>query len=199
MNRPRPLHLTPIAAVLAVLAVLLTVLPVAAGEAEHAFVGTKNCKKCHLKEYKSWAETKMAMSFDNLKPGVRAEAKTAAGLDPAKDYTKDATCLPCHTTGYGKKGGFVDIETTPELAGVSCEACHGAGEDYIQEQLMSLKNKEYKLADVVAAGMVAEVSAEQCVQCHNSKSPFVDEGFVFDFAANKDKGTHEAFPLKYEH
>jgi hypothetical protein len=199
MNRPRPLHLTPIAAVLAVLAVLLTGLPAAAGETEHAFVGTKACKKCHLKEYKSWAETKMANAFDNLKPGERAEAKKAAGLDPDKDYTTDPTCLPCHTTGYGKEGGFVDVATTPELVGVSCEVCHGAGADYIQDQLMSLKNKEYKLADVVAAGMVAEVSAEQCTPCHNSESPFVEDGFVFDFAANKDKGSHEKFPLKYEH
>ncbi len=180
--------------------VLFAGIPMSSGQAtEHAFVGTKKCKKCHLKEYKSWAETKMAKSFNDLKPGERVENKIVAGLDPEKDYTTDATCLPCHTTGYGKKGGFVDVETTPELVGVSCEACHGAGADYIQEQLMSLKNKTYAKVDVVAAGMVAEVSAEQCTPCHNAESPFVGDDFVFDFEANKEEGIHELFPMKYEH
>jgi len=162
-------------------------------------VGNKNCRKCHIKEAKSWAETAMAQTFEVLKPGVRAEEKTAAGLDPAKDYTTDVTCLPCHTTGFGKEGGFVDIDSTPELAGVGCEMCHGAGGTYTQDHLMSLKNKDYKKSEVVAAGMVATVSKEQCLGCHNSDSPFVGDGFVFDFEANKDKGTHEVFPLKYEH
>lgn len=166
---------------------------------EHAFISTKGCRKCHIKQYKSWAETKMAQAFEILKPGERAEAKKGAGLDPDKDYTTDATCLPCHTTGYGKKGGFVDIATTPELVGVGCEMCHGAGGTYVADDLMSLKNKEYKKADVVAAGMVSEVSAEQCVSCHNADSPTVADDFVFDFAANKDKGTHKNYPLKYQH
>ena len=39
----------------------------------------------------------------------------------------------------------------------------------------------------------------QCTACHNPKSPFVDDDFVFDFEANKDKGTHEKYPLKYQH
>jgi hypothetical protein len=184
--------------ILALAAAALLVVSLAAEE-EHAFVGSKNCKKCHLKQYKSWEATTMAQTFEVLKPGERAEQKTAAGLDPEKDYTTDATCLPCHTTGYGKEGGFVDIETTPELAGVGCEWCHGAGATYTQDELMSLKNKEYKLAEVVAAGMVEKVGADQCTPCHNSESPFVGDDFVFDYEANKDEGLHEHFPLKYEH
>ncbi len=167
--------------------------------AEHAYVGSKNCKKCHIKEYKSWAETKMAQSFEVLKPGVRAEQKTGAGLDPEKDYTADATCLPCHTTGYGKTGGFVDAETTPNHLGTGCEMCHGAGGTYTQKQHMSLQNKEYKKADIVAVGMVDTVSMEQCAACHNQESPFVGEGYVFDFEARKEEGTHENYPLKYQH
>ena len=77
-----------------------------AADKEHAYTGSKACKKCHTKEYKTWAETSMAKAFALLKPGVRAEEKTAAGLDPTMDYTKDKECLPCHTTGYGKKDGF---------------------------------------------------------------------------------------------
>jgi hypothetical protein len=170
-----------------------------AGAGDHAFIGSAKCKMCHLKEYKSWAETKMANSFDTLKPGERAEQKEAAGLDPAKDYTTDETCLPCHTTGYGEEGGFVDMATSPKLLGVGCEMCHGAGGSYVHDDLMSLKNKNYKKADIVAAGMVGTITEAQCQQCHNSDSPFVGDDYVFDFESRKDEGTHEKFPLKYEH
>jgi hypothetical protein len=67
----------------------------------------------------------MAKSFDLLKPGVAAEAKTAHNLEPNKDYTADAECLSCHTTGYGQPGGFVSVAETPKLVGVQCEVCHG--------------------------------------------------------------------------
>ena len=123
----------------------------------------------------------------------------AAGLDPDKDYTTDPECLACHTTGYGEKGGFADLASTPELAGVGCEMCHGAGGTYTQKELMSLKNKEYKKAEIVAAGMFESISADQCVTCHNAKSPFVGEDFVFDFETRKAEGTHDSHPLKYEH
>jgi hypothetical protein len=179
-------------------AVLLAAAPAAPG-AEPAYVGTNNCKKCHVKEWKSWSETKMAKTFEVLKPGVSAEAKTAAGLDANKDYTKDPTCVACHTTGFGKPGGFVDIATTPDRAGVGCEMCHGPGGTYTQEGYMTLKNKEYKKAELVKVGMVGEVSAAQCINCHNTDSPFVDEKYLFDFAKKKTAGTHELFPLKYQH
>ena len=183
---------------LLVVVALLFAVPASYAE-DHAFVGSKKCRKCHIKEHKSWAKTKMGMSFDVLKPGERAEQKTAAGLDATKDYTKDAECLPCHTVGYGKPGGFVDIETTPELAGVGCESCHGAGGTYIEDQYMSLKNKEYKRADIVAVGMTDQITAAVCEGCHNTKSPFVGDDYVFDFETKKDEGTHENFPLKYQH
>jgi hypothetical protein len=182
-----------------VLALLLLFASGTSISGDHSFVGTKNCRKCHLKQWKSWSTTTMATTFETLRPGERAEAKKAAGLDPDKDYTKDPTCLPCHTTGYGVEGGFVDEASSPELVGVSCEMCHGAGGTYTKDELMSLKNKEYKLGDVVAAGMVEKVSIDQCKGCHNAHSPFVADDFVFDYDANKDKGTHENYPLKYAH
>ncbi|MCP4202263.1 MAG: hypothetical protein GY769_10035 [bacterium] len=166
---------------------------------EFEYIGSKGCKKCHLKQYKSWEATTMATTFNALKPGERGEAKLTAGLDPNNDYTKDEACIKCHVTGYGEPGGFVDIETTPDLANVGCETCHGPGGSYTADELMSLKNKEYKRADVVAAGMVEKVGAEQCNGCHNSESPFVAEGYVFDYEGNKDGGTHEHYPLKYNH
>lgn len=167
--------------------------------AEHSFVGSKRCKPCHLQQHKSWEQTKMANAFVLLKAGERAEAKKKAGLDPKKDYTTDKTCLPCHVTGYGKPGGFKSIEEAPDLAGVGCEMCHGAGGDYIKTGLMTLQNKEYKRTDLVAAGLNVP-KAETCTtQCHNTKSPFVGKNYVFDWTTRKAQGTHTHFPLKYKH
>jgi len=95
------------------LALLISVPAIAAEKEKFDYAGVKTCKKCHRKVWKTWKDTPMAESFTILKPGERAEMKTKAGLDPKKDYTKDATCLPCHTTGYGKPGGFVSVEKTP--------------------------------------------------------------------------------------
>ena len=177
----------------------LSISSLSAGEGEHKYVGSKKCKMCHMKEWRSWAETKMAKSFEQLKPGQNVEAKKKAGLDPEKDYTQDETCLPCHTTGYGKSGGFSTVEVTPKLVGVGCEMCHGPGGTYTKNQYMSLKNKEYKKADLVPVGLVGEITKDRCLVCHNTKSPFVGDDYVFDFEENKEKGTHEKFPLKYQH
>ncbi|MFQ5865187.1 MAG: cytochrome c family protein [bacterium] len=167
---------------------------------EYSFIGTKGCKKCHIKQFKSWKETKMANAYEILKPGERAEAKKNAGLDPEKDYTKDAECLACHTTGYGKPGGFVSLEKTPQLVGVSCEMCHGAGSEYTKVQYMHLKNKNYKLAEVVKVGLIAPVTGDRCTEvCHNEKSPFFKKDEPFDFEKRKEQGTHKHFPLKYKH
>ena len=181
--------------VVAALALWASGLSSAAGEG-HAYVGSKKCRACHLKEHTSWTATKMAKAFDKLKPGVAIAAKAKAKLDPKKDYTADPSCLGCHTTGYGKPGGFVDVATTPDLAGVGCEMCHGAGGTYLQKEHMSLQNKEYKKAELVKVGLVGEITAKQCVECHNAKSPFFEE---FKFEERKAKGTHEKLPLKYKH
>lgn len=175
---------------------LLATAPVASAE-EHAFVGSKNCKKCHIKEYKSWEQTKMASAYDSLKPGVDVEIKAELGLSAEEDYTQNAECVACHVTGMGKEGGFVSEEETPELANVGCETCHGAGGTYLQDGYMTLKNKEYKRSEFVAVGMVEKVGEEQCVACHNENVPIED--YTFDYETEKDAGTHENFPLKYNH
>lgn len=177
----------------------LAVQGAAVGDEEHAYVGSKKCKMCHLKEASWWSETTMAKAFEVLKPGASSDAKKKAGLDSAKDYTTDETCLRCHTTGFKKKGGFESLALTPDLAGVGCEMCHGPGGTYTQNEHMSLKNKEYKKADLVAVGLVGEITEKLCQTCHNTDSPFVGPDYVFDFSANKAKGTHEKIPLKYPH
>jgi hypothetical protein len=170
-----------------------------AGAKTPSFVGAKKCKMCHLKQYQTWEQTKMAKSFELLRAGVAADAKKKANLDPQKDYTHDEKCLPCHTTGFGKPGGFVSIEKTPELVGVQCESCHGPASEYLQEGAMTLKNREYKRAELVKLGLVA-ISAETCTsQCHNNKSPFVGKDYVFNYEQRRAQGTHEHIALKFQH
>lgn len=163
------------------------------------YVGAKKCKACHIKQYKSWKKTTMAQSFENLKPGVKAEAKKKAGVDPDKDYTADAGCLKCHTTGYGEPGGFTSIEETPKLAGVQCESCHGPGSEY---RGIMKKNKKYKHSEVKEAGLLMPSENEKlCMECHGGESPFnekVDPKYAFDFKERLEK-SHEHFPMKYEH
>jgi hypothetical protein len=177
-------------------ALLFVVLPFGHADS-HSYVGAKKCRPCHLKQYTSWSATKMAAAFDLLKPGVRADAKKKAKQDPTKDYTHDSSCLPCHTTGYGKPGGFKSIEETPDLAGVQCESCHGPHSNVLQ--VMTIQNKSYKRNEVLAAGL--EIPGEKTCkdQCHNSKSPMVGANYVFDYAVRKAQGTHEHSPLKFPH
>jgi hypothetical protein len=164
-----------------------------------SYVGAKKCRMCHLKQFQTWEQTKMAKSFELLRAGVAAEAKTKANLDSQKDYTHDEKCLGCHTTGYGKPGGFVSVEKTPELVGVQCESCHGPGSEYLQEGAMTLKNKEYKRTELVSLGLVL-INAETCTSlCHNSKSPFVGKDYVFNYEQRRKQGTHEHIALKFEH
>ncbi|MFQ5723006.1 MAG: cytochrome c family protein [Terriglobia bacterium] len=179
----------------ATLALVLSGIGLLPQTAAAQYVGAKRCRACHLVQFRSWEQTRMAQAFDLLKPGVAAEAKQAHNLDPDKDYRGDPACVSCHVTGHGQPGGFVSVEKTPQLVGVQCEVCHGPGKGYLKPNLMSLKNKDYKRSDLLAAGMVIP-SAEICQNCHNEKSPFYQP---FDYEARKDKGIHSHKPLKYKH
>jgi len=162
------------------------------------YVGPERCKECHPKQYESWKRTKMAKSFNALRPGVFVKEKLMVGLDPDRDYTHDAECLPCHTTGYGLVGGFVSIEETPEMAGVSCEACHGHGGTYVGT-VMDPKNPTFRTAEAREAGLIYPPPERVCRECHNERSPYVGQDYKFYYDERVKLGTHEHYHLKYEH
>ncbi|MBU4186388.1 MAG: cytochrome c family protein, partial [Proteobacteria bacterium] len=70
----------------------------------------EKCKDCHAEHVETYSRWKYSRNFRILE---------MRGKD------RDPECLRCHTTGYGKPGGFVDIEKTPDMKNVQCEACHG--------------------------------------------------------------------------
>jgi hypothetical protein len=51
-----------------------------AGSDAADYLGAKKCKACHMKQFKSWSKTTMATSFENLKPGIKAEEKRRQAL-----------------------------------------------------------------------------------------------------------------------
>ena len=163
------------------------------------FVGPATCTaECHEKQGASWAKTRMANSFDALRPGVYAKAKAMVGFDPEEDYTEAEICLPCHTTGYGMVGGFVSFDKTPHMAGVTCEACHGAGGMYV-ETVMDAADPTFSTEQAREAGLVYPPTARVCRKCHNEDSPFIDIDYKFDYAERVARGTHEHYQLKYDH
>jgi len=172
------------------------------------FTGPGACRKCHFKHQKSWKDTKHAKALDILKAGERAEAKTAANLDPQKDYTKDAACLACHTTGYGQPGGFPELKDAwdeaetkraKEHGGVGCESCHGPGSLYGPYKA---DNEQYKREEIAKLGMKVPVTAESCTGCHKAEgNPTAGTDYVFDFEKAKTDAAaiHEHVALQHPH
>lgn len=60
-----------------------------AGQEELKYVGVKKCRACHFKEYMKWKKHPKAKTYDRI----------------ANEADKEL-CFKCHTTGYGKPGGF---------------------------------------------------------------------------------------------
>lgn len=97
---------------------------------EIEYKGLRICTKCHDSQGDSWRGGAHARAFESLKPGNKADAKTKAKLDPARDYTQDKDCVGCHVTGFNKPGGYklgMSADEAKSLIGVTCESCHGAG------------------------------------------------------------------------
>jgi hypothetical protein len=167
----------------------------AAKKDEATYVGSDACKKCHFKQHRYWKKTKLKTSMDRLKATPETEkelfdAKKKAGLDPAKDYTTDAKCLACHTTGYGKKGGYPKDAAKDDAAKalaasmgeVGCEACHGAGSKYSKHKTDTLaKDKEAKFTfDGLAKYGLTQPDKDNCATCHNDKNPTDAGDFKYD-------------------
>lgn len=140
---------------------------------DHAYQGLRKCSMCHKGESKG----SMKEIWENSK-----HAKAYASLP--EDHADD--CLRCHSTGYGVDDALkekLDINN-----GVTCEACHGAGDDY--GKMSTMRDREAS----IAAGMVAN-PMEGCADCHVDDSElFLEnhpdyEGFDVEAAWEQIKHT----------
>lgn len=119
-------------------------VPGHAGE-KNFFVGAKACESCHPEQYGSFmVNSRKAHSWQSVE-------KMSSKLTEAE--IKE--CYACHTTGYGQPGGFISYSRTPELANVSCEACHGPGGLHV----VSCDTADIRRTPVV----------KSCSDCHNAQ------------------------------
>jgi hypothetical protein len=96
-----------------------------AGEENEAeYIGMEACKDCHPEHVESYSGWKYSKNFRILQ---------MRGKD------RDPDCLPCHTTGYGKPGGFKNLEETPHMKNIQCESCHGPASQHVEKP----KDKKY--------------------------------------------------------
>lgn len=109
------------------------------------YVGSEACKQCHENEYKNFITyAKKSVSFksiERVKKGLTEEEIRG--------------CYVCHTTGYGKPGGFVSPEKTPHLKNAGCEVCHGPGEVHVKTR----SRKDIK----------SHLTIKDCEGCHISE------------------------------
>jgi hypothetical protein len=96
---------------------LLFLLHGAAWGGPSAFVGVETCGECHQREVETFrAHSKKATSSKSIK--IMASDLTPQELEG---------CFGCHTTGFGKPGGFRSFQETPAMTDLGCESCHGPG------------------------------------------------------------------------
>jgi len=109
------------------------------------YLGSLACKPCHEKEYRNFVtHAKKSTSFKSIeRVKIELTEKELRG------------CYYCHTTGYGKPGGFISPEKTPHLKNAGCEVCHGPGEFHVKEKDPSFIKKG--------------LTAEDCEVCHTSE------------------------------
>jgi hypothetical protein len=142
-------------AVIAIVAISTSVLVsrhgAIAGTSDATYVPGRKCKTCHPKPFKAQAKTPHAKSLENL---------TDAGEETNPE------CLPCHVTGYGKPGGFVDAESTPALAGTTCQGCHGPGSAHIAKGLKKEQRRQ----------TIERTPKDACTKCHKTHEAHPDIG-----------------------
>jgi hypothetical protein len=134
------------------------------------YVGSDACRSCHAAEWETWSKSSHAAALGSL------ESKGQAG---------SAECLPCHTTAWGRPGGFPagsPPERHADLARVGCESCHGPGEKHVAEG-------SRKLGTIVSLGDKCDscVILQICGSCHDDAN---DPGFRFEVQQKIDAQRH---------
>jgi len=198
----------------------------AAAAAAEEFEGVGVCRKCHLDQAEAWTRTAHAKAYESLRAKAKAAEKVAARLDPDRDYTREAECLECHTTGFGKPGGYrIDMTAgdARQYVGVGCESCHGAGSAFRKEHgsaddVLKSRGETTPRDRLVRAGQNFDYEAA-CAACHLNFlgssllgaraprppfTPFTPEigaKYAFSyrsavFRSGKGAGVHEHFRLK---
>jgi hypothetical protein len=145
------------------------------------FVGAEKCGDCHEAEYVTWKKTRHAQA-----------TRTLVGLDPPRQF--DPECLACHVTGWHSQicipyeSGYLGLQSTPKLAGVGCENCHGPGGAHAAAEIGADKARQQAQQAAIRLTQ-ADANRLVCVRCHDvSNSPDFDfEAYWPDVAHSAEK------------
>jgi YVTN family beta-propeller protein len=141
----------------------------AAQEAKHpVYVGAAECGKCHRGAGFGYQQCLMLLTAHSKAYATLAkpEAKEIARLSGITQEPQEATmCLGCHATGAEAEEWERD-DTFHLEDGVQCEKCHGAGSEYMDEDVMT----DPKAAQ--AAGLKMPKKSD-CLNCHKVKGSHV--------------------------
>jgi len=140
-------------------------------------LGPDSCVKCHEQETLQWKLTPHYATFETLHR--KPEAKLIAERLGLRSVKRNDECTKCHFTAQQVDG------RERVVAGVSCESCHGAAQDWITlhsdyggptvtKTLESPAHRQQRVDACIAAGMNNPANlylvARQCLACHTSPS-----------------------------
>ena len=135
--------------------------------------GPVACGECHEREVAVWKETHHFSTFKEM-PDTDEAADIAKKMG-IKRIESESDCLGCHFTS-----AIIEEKTKP-IVGISCESCHGSGQDWIKEhadfgdkddtaetETAEHKIQRYEYSE--AAGMIRPSNlyflVANCYDCH---------------------------------
>jgi 2',3'-cyclic-nucleotide 2'-phosphodiesterase (5'-nucleotidase family) len=130
----------------------------ASGSSEQSgdvYLGVGVCMTCHTEDFNIYAQTQHAKAYRTLS---------------AQFVQRDTSCIGCHSTGYGQKGGYPGFRRLGgrvDLVDVQCEACHGPGNEHSRD------------------GSYVDNALNSCIKCHTE-----EQDPDFDFAKAWEKIKH---------
>ena len=107
--------------------------------ARRDWTGSAACGACHPKQLVAWQATPHARTRERF---------------PDKPQGR---CLGCHATGEAPAGPVIAVE-------VGCEACHGAGAAYAEDDVM--RDRPVALALGLVDVSTPKARAAVCAPCH---------------------------------
>lgn len=154
------------------LARFLPVLPAGATPRADKVGGPESCAECHIQEIEAWKLSAHFRTFNELhrRPETTAMLEKL-GLGPIK---REQQCMTCHYLGRLEEN---EIQAS---GGISCESCHGAGQDWAKthgdygngfnKATESAEHRIARRAQAVAAGMIVQENiyalGASCYSCH---------------------------------
>ena len=160
----------------------------------HKVIGYQSCEKCHASEVQTWKRTPHHETFLTLHRKQDAQQITAKlGIG---NFKSESNCIQCHYT-------MDQVDNRLEaIAGVSCESCHGAAQDWVAvhndyggpnmtRAQETPEHRTQRFTNSIQLGMRNPVNvylvAQSCYRCHTVP----DEKLV-------NVGGHNAGSLDFE-